>query len=174
MYYPLSEITQNLYTGGGELAYRENSVPYVGYYYSTTDGRFFTGKTFSISAKELVKIVGSGTLNTSVSPSVSYLAPTNEDREKGFITRYVVKRVNCGPDTIKEVSKEGYESSLKNPIYTQASFQWYISGPLFDNLSNINYPVYGVIHKNRMIISKLETKIPGITNFFKNFAQYHQ
>lgn len=174
MYYPLSEITENLYTGGGEFSYKENSVPYSGYYYSTTDGRYFTGNTFSISAKELVKVSSIVRMNTTSSPSDNTNLPTEEDYKKGFIIRYVIKRVNCGPDTIKEVSKEDYEKTVPNPLYTQASLVWYISGPLFDNLDNINFPVYGVVHKNRMTINKLESKVPGISKFFKNFAQYHQ
>lgn len=47
MYYPLSQIKPNLYTNGGEFVYNTNdpSSEYTGYYYKTSDGRYFTGRT---------------------------------------------------------------------------------------------------------------------------------
>jgi hypothetical protein len=47
MYYPLSQIKTNLYTNGQEftLTPYTPSNSYVGSYWSTSDGKFFTGKT---------------------------------------------------------------------------------------------------------------------------------
>jgi hypothetical protein len=48
MYYPLSQITTNLYTAGGELQYLDNGKYgqlYTGNYFKTSDGKYFTGKT---------------------------------------------------------------------------------------------------------------------------------
>jgi hypothetical protein len=45
MYYPLSQIISNLYTNGREFAYLNTKQPYIGYYWKTADGKFFTGKT---------------------------------------------------------------------------------------------------------------------------------
>jgi hypothetical protein len=46
-YYPLSQITSNLYTNGLEYAVdlKNPSNSYSGYYWKTSDGRYFTGKT---------------------------------------------------------------------------------------------------------------------------------
>lgn len=46
-YYPLSQITSNLYTNGLEYATDLNnpSNSYSGYYWKTSDGKYFTGKT---------------------------------------------------------------------------------------------------------------------------------
>jgi hypothetical protein len=41
-YYPKNRIKSNQYTSGGE--YRKNGADYAGYYYTTYDGRVFTGK----------------------------------------------------------------------------------------------------------------------------------
>jgi hypothetical protein len=55
MYYPLSQITPNLYTNGKELAYQSNKQPYIGYYWKASDGKFFTGKTpQDTSSEELI------------------------------------------------------------------------------------------------------------------------
>lgn len=48
MYFPLSQITSNLYTSGNELQYLDNGKEgqsYTGNYFKTSDGRFFTGRT---------------------------------------------------------------------------------------------------------------------------------
>ena len=43
MYYPLSQITPNLYTNGNEFFI--NGESYTGYYFKTSKGKYFTGKT---------------------------------------------------------------------------------------------------------------------------------
>jgi hypothetical protein len=45
MYYPLSQITPNLNTNGGEFAYANTKQEYKGYYYKTSKGEYFTGRT---------------------------------------------------------------------------------------------------------------------------------
>ena len=45
MYYPKSQITTNLYTNGDKLMYKSNSIPYMGYYWTTSTGKVYTGKT---------------------------------------------------------------------------------------------------------------------------------
>jgi len=44
MYYPKSQITPNLYTNGGEFIYKETQLPYSGYYYKVSTGKYFTGR----------------------------------------------------------------------------------------------------------------------------------
>ena len=44
MYYPKSQIKSNLYTNGGEYVYASNKTVYTGYYYTTSDGKAFSGK----------------------------------------------------------------------------------------------------------------------------------
>lgn len=50
MYYPLSQIITDLYTNGSEFTTNPNTInntseSYIGYYWKTSTGRFFTGKT---------------------------------------------------------------------------------------------------------------------------------
>jgi len=44
-YYPQSQITTNLYTNGGEFFYLTTKLPYSGYYYKLSTGKFYTGRT---------------------------------------------------------------------------------------------------------------------------------
>ena len=45
MYYPLSQIKTNLYTNGGEYAILSSGQDYIGYYFTTSTGKYYTGKT---------------------------------------------------------------------------------------------------------------------------------
>jgi hypothetical protein len=44
MYYPLSQITTNLYTNGNEFTYINSSQIYAGYYWRTSSGKIYSGK----------------------------------------------------------------------------------------------------------------------------------
>jgi hypothetical protein len=57
MYYPKSQVKTNLYTNGGDFILLNNSTPYKGYYYETSNGKYFSGKTPNESPSfEIVKI----------------------------------------------------------------------------------------------------------------------
>lgn len=45
MYYPLSQITANLYTPGKEYEITSTGQEYKGYYWKSPSGKYFTGKT---------------------------------------------------------------------------------------------------------------------------------
>ena len=45
MYYPKSQIQENLHTNGGELKPFNSNDEYKGYYFKTSNGEFFTGKS---------------------------------------------------------------------------------------------------------------------------------
>lgn len=44
MYFPKSQITPNLYTNGGEFIYFDSKLPYSGYYFKTSTGKYYTGR----------------------------------------------------------------------------------------------------------------------------------
>jgi hypothetical protein len=44
-YYPLSQITTNLYTNGFELYNKITQESYIGYYYTLSNGQYYSGKT---------------------------------------------------------------------------------------------------------------------------------
>lgn len=174
MYYPLSEITENLYTAGSEFVDNQTKEYYVGYYFSTSDGKYFTGKTLNVDAREIVRFPGIDQSINVYSPTNFVPFPTESDYEAGNFTRYVIKRVNSGFETIKEVSKQDYEKSLIEPVYIQVSFSWKITGPLYDDFSNPLYPIQGVLTTNQQTVVNLEPKLPEISFFFKNYAEFYK
>jgi hypothetical protein len=47
MYLPLSQITTNLFTNGNEFVTIQNNKNYIGFYFKTSTGKFYTGKNTS-------------------------------------------------------------------------------------------------------------------------------
>jgi hypothetical protein len=94
--------------------------------------------------------------------------PTNSDYTKGFFTRYVIKRVNSGLETIKEVSLQEYTSALLNPLYAAKSFVWKLKGPLYTTKEGVP----GIVNTNQKTLDQLEKSIPEVRKYFTNLAQY--
>jgi hypothetical protein len=44
MYFPKSQITPNLYTNGGEYVFLSTQENYIGYYFKTSTGKYYTGR----------------------------------------------------------------------------------------------------------------------------------
>jgi hypothetical protein len=78
MYFPLSQITTNLYTSGGEFQYPVSSgktnLNYTGNYFKTSDGRYFTGKTPQDVPNDEIVLVRKEYFNTS---NPSYPTPSS-------------------------------------------------------------------------------------------------
>jgi len=173
MYYPQSEITPNQYSETG-LIYKDTGLSYKGYYYATSDGRFFEGPNFTPKAKELINTSTRSNRNTAATPTYHYPVPTEENYSEGYILRYFTIRVNSGFETITEVSKDVYTTTIPNPLYSQAVIKWRITGKVLDDTTNPLYTVPGVISENRQAIKEQEHLIPGIKNYLTNLIQYHK
>jgi len=87
MYYPLSQIKTNLYTNGGEYTLSSTNQSYTGYYYKTSNGQYFTGKTpQDTPSEELLPVKTYITITLPQAP----LAPVlNLDREDVKNTSYI-------------------------------------------------------------------------------------
>ena len=169
MYYPKSEISIVSSTTGTELLVKKTKKPYTGDYYVTNDGKFFSGKEYTITTKELVPIIQKAILqNESISYGFHYAMPSEDDYSKGSFTRYTIKRVNSGFETILEVDQTEYERATKDPLYSAVKFFWKITGPLYTTPEGIP----GIVNTNQKTLENLEKTIPGISNYFTNLAQY--
>lgn len=57
-YYPLSQVKINLYTDGSEFIKKSDKLPYIGFYWQTSSGKFYSGKTPNDSNTiEIVRIL---------------------------------------------------------------------------------------------------------------------
>ena len=73
MYYPQSQIKTNLYTNGSMLVYKSNNNLYIGYYWTTSTGKFFTGKTPSdLPNNELILLNDSSISNITSTQEITF------------------------------------------------------------------------------------------------------
>lgn len=187
MYYPKSQLKENLYTLGGELINSRTGKIYIGYYYSTLDGKYFAGKTFSVDAIELIILNNIPSLsrdsfiykNTSglnlselnISNKINY--PTELDYDKGYFIRYFIKRVNGGVETIKEVSENDYIQYNNNILYNNIQIYWKLKGNIYDEKIDGNI-IPGVYDSNRRFVMESENKFFGLSKYIVNYIQYYR
>jgi hypothetical protein len=75
-YYPKSQIKTNLYTNGAELVYKSNNQSYIGNYFKTSKGKYYTGK--SPDDLTSVELILSNQININVT-SPNPVFPTNNN-----------------------------------------------------------------------------------------------
>lgn len=189
MYYPLEKITPNLHTNGNEYYIASTQKNYTGDYYSTYDGRFFTGKLPTPQAQELLKYNASSNTTTTLESytynnllsnmvphdaPVHYLSvPTEEDYTKGYYQRYFSKRVNGDESTITEITKDAYEDLVDNPLYVRTSITWHISGATEDRVTG-GVPIYGVLNRNILSIRGAKSEMSGLNYYLKNPLEHYR
>jgi hypothetical protein len=155
MYYPLSQIQTNLYTNGNELIVASTKIAYSGYYWKTSKGEYFSGKTPQDLPSQ--KLVLSNTqpeaspanvnASTTTVPSIysilklsqpkiiinSYFPqPTQDEYNAGEFVRYFYKKVN--ELIYMEINKDDYFNlANRNPQYDYALYvpfytHWQLTG----------------------------------------------
>jgi hypothetical protein len=153
---PKNRIQTGKYTSGGEFLYKKTDTPYQGHYY-ILNNFYYAGKEFKDDAPELIKIVNANKLSFSSATSIFSVIsgitsqklrspkipsiPVGKVRTEDI--RYFSKQVNVQPTTIKEISKETYESLQTNELY-----QTTIVGP-------------------NQSLDEANKKMPGLKDFLK-------
>jgi hypothetical protein len=157
MYYPSSQIQTNLYTDGNTpviLVYASNNQVYVGFYWTTSKGEYFSGKTPQDATSQPLKIAtqDKSTSTTTVFSSrytqikpvktktiiQNYISqPTQSDYDTGEFVRYFYKKVN--ESKYMEISKDDYFNLVKrNPQYDSAlHIPFYIHWKLTGNKEQV-------------------------------------
>jgi hypothetical protein len=96
-YYPLSQIKTNLYTNGQEftLTPYTPSNSYVGSYWSTSDGKFFTGKTPQDTPNsEIFKIPNSDPTTPQPFSQITLDVISSVESQPSLETYIVTKKIN--------------------------------------------------------------------------------
>jgi len=196
MYYPQSQIKTNLYTNGGEFIIATTGVPYRGYYYSVSNGKFFTEKSPTPNSLELTLLSGNlqstatlqsvNTVPSSVSltydslsnpplkarylPLVISPLPTQEDYTAGEFQRYFAKKIN---EVIYiETDKDTYTKLVnKNP---ELYFEQYIPFSLPWDISGDKEQVYKT-NKNIVEQIMVKNKLPKFGDYLKfDYLKYYK
>lgn len=203
-YYPKSQVTTNLYTNGNELCYISNNVEYIGYYYTTSKGRYFTGKTPSDSLDLELKILNP-TLPTSPSNSQPNVLALDEYNFEKNVTRYVeLKKIN--PNSVNYLptyfptlpTQQDYTNGemrryfckkTNEIIYLEISkdtydklvgqdpkilYQLYLPFNLPWQLSGNKEQVYKV-NRNIVELTSVQQKLPMLAEYLKmDFTKYYK
>lgn len=186
MYFPKSQIKPNLKANPKEFVTSQGKE-YVGDYFKTSRGDFFSGKspsnppnfpifeidTFdnsnieektvsSFYVKDGVKI-GAAPLPPKPAPTL----PTKQDYKTGQMVRYFVRKGN--EPIFIEIQKSEYQKFIEgNPkvqfqLYTPFKLDWIIKGKK-DEVEKLN--------KNITILKQGQQKLFGLTKYIKNYCLY--
>jgi hypothetical protein len=161
---PKSKYSEPRHTPGKEFTL--DNQEYRGWYVATFQDRYYTGKEITSNSKELFPIKEEKPVILFTEDKIT---PSETDRSKGILIRYVVQKVSNRK--IIEVTKEKYNSFTDNPAFRRTSINWIIKGPAENTFFN-SYPYFGADHRNRETVSKLESNFPGITSFFKDYSEF--
>tara|TARA_R110000823_G_scaffold75269_5_gene172185 strand:- start:272 stop:880 length:609 start_codon:yes stop_codon:yes gene_type:complete len=199
MYYPKSQITPNLYTNGKELKIFTTDQPYVGDYYTISNGNSFIGKSPSSTPTQILLVpietpVSSSspspllpdviTLSNDISiqesnysksvkeryiPKPSALNPTLKDYLNNLVQRYFCKRNN--QNLYFEINNKTY-TDLRN-LSPLVAFELYT--PI-----NISWLLVGdkeqvfLYNKSQVSLKSIQLNLLGFSSYFKNdYTKYH-
>jgi len=190
LYYPVDEITTNLYTTGLEWMTTDNKE-YIGSYHLYTTGEAYTQPNWNPKAslqlipyqevtpedrKNIVyqQLTNNAYTGTYVSPKSIPVQIRKQDIINGSISRYFLKKHN--ESAIIETNQLQYNQWQSNvmdsKIYSATSLTWFITGNINDEQQN-GYLVEGVITKNKKEIQRATTFLPEIVSHLTNLTEYY-
>ena len=199
LYYPASQIIQNLYTAGKEYMTVDN-IEYIGYYHKYIDGTVMTGAVYDISESKLLKqfvdtvkqpelIVYRDSVKKgnnsktnviySIHPKFSYVTPSESDFQLGKFTRYFIKRRNFKTvEDIFEIDFEQYKqwrkikSGIDETLYEAIAIEWKLTGPLNDIFENNVNVAPGVFNTNERTIRVKASTFMGLDKYVTDFTEF--
>ena len=186
-YYPKSQIQIDLYTKGEELRIYSTKANYIGYYWKTSKGEYFSGKNpyeGSPITLEIIPKIPDSTFNTITYnrgneiynilknvdvtkplfiPSYVKPNPTKDDYEIGNFIRYFAKKnnENLYIETSKEIFKnfKSKNSNYDFNSYLTFSISWKLTGEKSQVLTT---------NQNIIFITEQNLKINGLKLYLKN------
>lgn len=193
-YYPKNRIKPDQYTSGGDFTI--NGQSYTGHYYTTFDGKFFTGKNpFDKNANQVLTRQTPVTDNPDSTPSVNsslyttepnvgtllsayYPKPTEEDYKQGYFFRYFIKR-RKGNGSITEISRQAfnqYQANISLPdyaLYQTVDILWQLTGPLRTDRTSRKYAKAGIVDTNERIVEKTDKTFRGLKAYIgENYTKF--
>lgn len=196
-YYPKSRIIENQRANPGEFNL-PNGKEYTGLYYTTFDGKSFTGANpYSLNSVPLTKNtkpqispkfidpsleeynqLKSNNLINLIDPTPFTPKPTEEDYKKGKITRYFARQRNGTQFKIMEIDELTYDNLLNNrgglntSLWKVISIFWQISGPLNDQKVNGIRTRAGIIDTNQRVLNNAEKNFIGLKQYLTDLKQF--
>jgi hypothetical protein len=196
MYYPLSQITPNLYANGGEFQIKSTGTPYTGYYFKTSTRQYFTGRNQNDNPViEIIPYNASFTTDNTqtILPEVTTLRspiynsikpigtnqvfnpvynpniPTQQDYQIGEYRRYFCKKTN--EIIYLEINQNTFDKLvLQSPdIY----WQYYLPFFLPWNLTGVKEQV-ATVNRNIVLLTMKDLSLPQFDAYLNfDFIKYY-
>ena len=196
MYYPKSQLKTNLYTNGKEYSLSTTKEEYIGYYYETSTGKQYTGRTpqdgpnillilsdsypnpiienqstppEEIVPLQLFEYIPSNTPIIRIIPIPNPTIPTPQDQQNGQFTRYFCKKTN--ENKYLEIDKPTYQKlTNKDP---QIAWDLYNSAQIIWIITGDKNQAFNS-NKGSVSIIEQQRNWYGFTQWFKDrFLQYY-
>lgn len=198
-YYPKSRIITDQTSNPGQFK-TANGKDYTGPYYTTFDGKSFTGanpytlNSVSLTPNPTEKTNTQKPLNLNsliynnikpsnikaqlIDPTPFTPSPTEANYKAGKITRYLARQRNGTTFKIIEISQQTYndlttKSNGSNyALWKAISIFWQISGPLRNERINNITTRAGIIDTNQRVLDNAEKNFIGIKQYLTNLTQF--
>ena len=187
--YNREDITENLFTSGKEWMTTDN-LEYVGLYHRYVDGGVYTlGSWDAVLSKRLIPYIAidssiqtqKNTLYKKLKPNVKtkyktpehrYLVITEQDRKRGYVYRYFLKRYNGGIIEVDKLQYDEYQNKRIDPnLYIAVRAEWTIVGPINDTYKNGAIDK-GISSRNRQSIQIASQTIPELSLYITNYIEF--
>jgi hypothetical protein len=190
LYYPIDEITTNLYTSGQELMTLDNKE-YVGLYHTYTTGETYTEPSWKLGiSKQLIPYAEQSTGSnkniiyqqlTNFANDAKYIAPKSvspqikkQDILNGSIRRFFLKKHN--ETNIIEINQVQYQQwqngIIDTKLYDAVQLTWFITGNINDETIN-GFVKEGVASKNKKQLTLASKQFPLITSHLTNLTELY-
>jgi hypothetical protein len=199
LYYPSSQITNNLYTAGKEFM-TINNVEYIGFYHKYIDGSVMSGAVYDkVESKTLNNYIDTvqqpefiiynqslnngnqskSTRSYNIQPKFAYSAPIENDFITGTFKRYFIKRRNyTSLSDIFEIDAEQFKlwrkvkTGIDETLYNAIEIDWKLTGPLHDIVDNDTIVTYGVSDTNERTIRSNSVMFIGLDKYITDFKEF--
>jgi hypothetical protein len=192
MYYPEFLTETNLYTNGGEYLIASTKEDYIGYYWKTFDGKYFTNKNpQQVPYYPLIPVPVTQTQNNGdsfIQPSPNYpkndlnqkiasnpipyvAKPTTGDYSNGFFYRYFSKPINSNNyieiNSLNYYSLINKDASINFILNESTRIKWVLGGFIQEE----------VFRQNKLIVeyTELNSNFKYLGQFLKfDYSKFYQ
>ena len=193
-YYPKSQIKTNLFTEGGQLEIASSGEEYIGYYWQTSQNKYFTGRNPSDKVSIPLQVIATPPpikvslltynnanttynklKNTNISetlklPFYQKPTPTKEDYQIRSLRRFFCKKVNENLyiETIKDIYDKilNKDKGYAYTLYQPFSLVWQISG----NRQNVEQT-----NKRVVATTEFQQRITGLGEYINyNYIEFYK
>jgi hypothetical protein len=166
MYFPKNKIKTGLYSSGNEYI-TENGQSYIGPYWKTSNGEYYTGDSPNAIPYERLYPKFNTTSVNDVIP-VETIMPTEDDYKLGEFQRYFTRRRN--QQLFAEVTKTTYTNISQGKINITSNYK------LFNLSWKLTGDIINTFQINKSMVQLIERKdhLDGLSNFLTNYIQYYR